>query len=76
MVNSWWPEAGDTHELLGAREWLERNWGQLSAQQEHELGVVDARVEALALTHASASGWDVEMLRKTSKIASHHYSAA
>jgi hypothetical protein len=65
LVEYWDEEAGDTHELLGARELLEGRI--LNPEEQAILEEADRRVIALA-NESYENTWDVVMLRKTADL--------
>jgi hypothetical protein len=67
-VEYWWDGAGDTHEMLGVREWLAG--AQLTPAELARLVEIDDAVLRLA-DAARGDGWDVAMLRKTAELIRH-----
>lgn len=65
LVEYWAPDAGDTHELLGGRELLERR--DLTPAQRSQMLEADERVLLLADAQ-KGGGWDVEMLKQTASL--------
>lgn len=63
LLESWWPEAGDTHEALGAREILHARLDELQADELQALRRADALAEGLAGRYSADIGWDTRMLR-------------
>ena len=64
LTDYWDPYAGDTHELLGAREVL----AQRALNKREIAAMVETDKKVLKLVDAlpdDASGWDVLMLRMT-----------
>lgn len=76
LLDSWWPEAGDTHEILGAREVLHARLVELTADEVAALRRADARAEELARRHAADSGWDATMLRDVVRLVESERAAA
>lgn len=69
-VDYWEPGAGDSHLLLGHREFLQAHWAELSAEQRELLSAVDRRVLALAgQPYADDNDDDVRILRLCAEVA-------
>ena len=68
LLETWWPSAGDTHELLGAREILHSRLGELGTAELKELHKADARAIELARRHVSDRGWDARMLQSVARV--------
>lgn len=67
LTDYWEPDAGDTHELLGAREVLTQR--KLTVRETKTMEETDKKVLKLVDTLPNdASGWDVQMLRMTAKL--------
>lgn len=71
-VEQWWDGAGDTDQMLSAREWLEGRFEQLGADDLARLRALDAQVMKLAAQFPVAGSWDVSMLKQTAVIAARH----
>lgn len=63
LLETWWPDAGDTHEALGAREILHARLDELASDDLQALHRADAMATDLGSRHANDNGWDARMLR-------------
>lgn len=76
LLESWWPEAGDTHEALGAREILHARLDELQADELQALQQADALAVGLAGRHSADTGWDARMLRDIARLVETERAAA
>jgi hypothetical protein len=75
-VDHWWDGAGDSDQMLSAREWIEDRADSLSEAQRKTLMQLDEKVTALAAPFQVAGSWDVSMLKKTAQLAAKHHASA
>ena len=66
FIEYWDAGAGDTHDLLGAREILRDRHSELSIDDALKMKSADDRVLALNIANGGKAGWNVKMLSETS----------
>lgn len=71
----WSPDEGDSQEMLGAREILDKNAGHLTSAETEELARLDRKAIQLMQTYRGRDTWDVKMLRETARLAYEHWAS-
>jgi hypothetical protein len=75
-VNYWSPGAGDSHIMLGHREFLQRHVAELSDDQRKQLIATDQRVIELAgQSYTEADDDDVQILLMCADLIKKHQNA-